>query len=162
LHIFQPKDPKLSELIFFKQEDASNERYLVRTKILYATNESFPYQRPVLTAEVEDQVVSNVHKSLGHLVSEKCTYHISQSSCEESRSQGTKINVSQLHLSLGQARFETEIGSHTPKAAGELCSVDLYGPLATGRRGVRYIFVYLDVITMFVKLYALRAASAKT
>jgi hypothetical protein len=153
LHIFQSKNPKLFELIIvFKQESASNERYLVRTKILYAKNESFLYQRPVLIAEVEVQVVSYVHMSLGRLVSEKCTYHISHFSCEESRSQGTKINVSQLHLSLGQARFETEILSHKPKAAGELCSVDLYGPLATGRRGVHYIFIYLDVITMFVKL----------
>jgi hypothetical protein len=48
-----------------------------------------------------------------------------------------------------------------PKAAGEFCAVDLYGPLPTGRGGVRYIFVCLDVFTKFVKLYALRAATAR-
>ena len=71
LHIFQAKDPKFSELIgAVKQEGASNERYLVRREILYAKNESFPYYRPVLPAELEDQVIIYVHKSLGHLGAE--------------------------------------------------------------------------------------------
>jgi hypothetical protein len=48
-----------------------------------------------------------------------------------------------------------------PKAAGELCTVDLYGPLPTGRGGIRYIFVCLDVFAKFVKLCALRAATAR-
>jgi hypothetical protein len=58
-------------------------------------------------------------------------------------------------------RFETESRIHMPKAAGELRAVDLYGPLPTGRGGVRYIFVCLDVFTKFMKLYALRAATAR-
>jgi hypothetical protein len=59
-------------------------------------------------------------------------------------------------------RFETESRIHMPKTAVELCAVDLYGPLLTGRGGVRYIFVCLDVFTKFVKLYALRAATSST
>ena len=58
-------------------------------------------------------------------------------------------------------RFEKESRSHIPKAAGELCVVDLYGPLPTGRGGVCYIFVCLGVFTKFMKLYALRAATAR-
>ena len=58
-------------------------------------------------------------------------------------------------------RFETESRIRIPKTAGELCMVDLYGPLPTGRGGVCYIFVCLDVFTKFVKLYALRAATAR-
>jgi hypothetical protein len=57
--------------------------------------------------------------------------------------------------------FETESGIHMPKAAGELCAVDLYGQLPTGRGGVCYIFVCLDMFTKFVKLYAVRAATAR-
>jgi transposase InsO family protein len=57
--------------------------------------------------------------------------------------------------------FEAECRSHIPKAAGELCAVDLYGPLPIGRGGVRYILVCLDVFTKYVKLYALKAATTR-
>jgi len=52
-------------------------------------------------------------------------------------------------------RFETESRIHMPNAAEELCAVDLYGPLPTGRGGVLCILVCLDLFTKFVKLYAL-------
>lgn len=52
--------------------------------------------------------------------------------------------------------------SHMPKDAGERCAVDWYGPLSNERGGIRYILVCLDVFTKFVKLYALRAATART
>jgi hypothetical protein len=74
LHIIQAKDPKLSEIIrAIKREDAPKGRYLVRREILYAKSESFPYWRPVLPAELEERVINYVHKSLGHLGTEKCT-----------------------------------------------------------------------------------------
>jgi len=57
--------------------------------------------------------------------------------------------------------FETDSRSLMPKAAKELCAVDLYEPFPTGRRGVRYILVCLDVFTKFVKLYAVRAATTR-
>jgi hypothetical protein len=67
LHIFQAKDSKLSEIIrVIKQGNASNGRYLVRREVPYAKNESFPCWRLVLPAEMEDQVISYVHRSLGH------------------------------------------------------------------------------------------------
>jgi hypothetical protein len=50
--------------------------------------------------------------------------------------------------------------SQMPKTTEEICAVGLYGPLLTGREGVRYIFVCLDVFTVFVKLFALKAATA--
>jgi hypothetical protein len=65
LHIFQAKDSKLSEIIrAIKQGNASNGRYLVRREVPYAKN--FPCWRPVLPTELEDQVISYVHRSLGH------------------------------------------------------------------------------------------------
>lgn len=59
-------------------------------------------------------------------------------------------------------RFETECRSHIPKAVGEICAVDVCGPLPSGRGGIRYIFVCWDVFTKIFKLYALRAATTKT
>jgi uncharacterized cysteine cluster protein YcgN (CxxCxxCC family) len=39
--------------------------------------------------------------------------------------------------------------------------MDLYGPMPIGREGFSYFLVCLDVFTKFVKLYALRTATAR-
>jgi hypothetical protein len=49
-----------------------------------------------------------------------------------------------------------------PTAVREICAVDVYGLLPSGRGGIRYIFVCLGVFTIMFKLYALRAASTNT
>ncbi|PNF35650.1 hypothetical protein B7P43_G17966 [Cryptotermes secundus] len=41
-------------------------------------------------------------------------------------------------------------------------SLDLYGPLPTGRGGVKYILVCLDVFSKHVALYALKSATTKS
>ena len=49
-----------------------------------------------------------------------------------------------------------------PNKPGELCSINLYGPLPTGRGGVRYILVYFEVFSKYVKLYTLKTATTKS
>jgi hypothetical protein len=49
-----------------------------------------------------------------------------------------------------------------PNKPGELCSTDLYGPLPTGRGGVRYILVCFEVFSKYVKLYPLKTATTKS
>jgi hypothetical protein len=49
-----------------------------------------------------------------------------------------------------------------PTAVREICTVDVYGLLPSGRGGIRYIFVCLGVFRIMFKLYALRAASTNT
>lgn len=43
----------------------------------------------------------------------------------------------------------------------EIVCVDLYGPLPRGKGGLQYILVILDVFTKFVKLYAIKKATAQ-
>jgi hypothetical protein len=52
--------------------------------------------------------------------------------------------------------------SHMPTKPGELCAIDLYGPLPAGRGAVRYIFVCYDVFAMYGKLYAMKNATTKS
>ncbi|PNF35642.1 hypothetical protein B7P43_G18254 [Cryptotermes secundus] len=66
------------------------------------------------------------------------------------------------HVKHPNCSYEIETRAHLPSQLGELLSIDLYGPLPTGRGGVKYIFVCLDVFTKHVKLYALRAATTKS
>ncbi|PNF40755.1 hypothetical protein B7P43_G18308, partial [Cryptotermes secundus] len=52
--------------------------------------------------------------------------------------------------------------SHLPTRPGELLTVDLYGPLPTGRGGVKYLFVCLEFFSKHVKLYPLKAATTRS
>jgi transposase InsO family protein len=41
-------------------------------------------------------------------------------------------------------------------------TLDLYGPLPTGRRGVKYLFVCLDVFSKHVVLYPLKSSTTRS
>jgi transposase InsO family protein len=58
--------------------------------------------------------------------------------------------------------YELEILSHLPKEPNEFLSLDLYGPLPTGRGGARYLLVCLDVFSKHVRLYPLKSATTKS
>jgi hypothetical protein len=110
LHTFQAKDSKLSEIIrAIKQGNTSNGRCLARREILYAKNESFPYWRLVLPAKLEDQVISYIYGSLGHLGTEKCMYQISHTFHlgRKVRRLISRCNVCQM-VKHPNRRFETE------------------------------------------------------
>jgi hypothetical protein len=166
LNVIQARDPKISETIkAVRQGDVSEGRYLVRHDTLYVKGGRFPYWRPVLPAELENQVINYVHYSLSHLGTQKCVYQIAHTFHVKNlgRKVWRVISCCDIYQRVKHHNrsFETESRSHTPKAAGELCAVDLYGPLPTGRGGIRYILVCLDVFTRFVILYALKAATTR-
>lgn len=53
------------------------------------------------------------------------------------------------------------IMAHKPTMLLERISVDLMGPLPTGRGGVHYILAVLDTFSKYIKLYALKKATTK-
>jgi hypothetical protein len=59
-------------------------------------------------------------------------------------------------------RFETECRRHIPRAVGDICAVDICGPLPSGCGDIHYIFVCLYLFTKIFKLCALRTATTKT
>jgi hypothetical protein len=58
--------------------------------------------------------------------------------------------------------YEIEKVSHLPTRPGELLTVDLYGPLPSGRGGVKYLFVCLEFFSKHVKLYPLKTATTRS
>lgn len=52
--------------------------------------------------------------------------------------------------------------NHVPSKPGELCSINLCGPLPTGRGGDRYILVCFEVVSKYVKLYSLKTATTRS
>lgn len=51
--------------------------------------------------------------------------------------------------------------SHKPTEPFEIVSIDLMGPLPTGRGGTHYILAILDPFSKFIRLYALKKATTK-
>jgi transposase InsO family protein len=58
--------------------------------------------------------------------------------------------------------FEIDRRSHLPTKTGELVTLDLYRPLPTGRGGVKYLLVCLEVFSRHVTLYSLKTATTKS
>lgn len=53
------------------------------------------------------------------------------------------------------------ITTHKPKKILEKVSIDLMGPLPTGRGGTHFILAILDTFSKYIKLYALKRATTK-
>jgi hypothetical protein len=58
--------------------------------------------------------------------------------------------------------YEVANISHLPSKPGELVTIDLYGPLPTGRGGVKHLLVCLEVFSKHVTLYPLKSATTKS
>lgn len=57
--------------------------------------------------------------------------------------------------------LKTNKTSHKPSRSLETVSIDLMGPLPTGRGGTHYILAILDTFSKYIKLYALKRATTK-
>lgn len=51
--------------------------------------------------------------------------------------------------------------SHKTTTSFDIVSIDLMGPLPTGRGGTHYILAVLDTFSKYIRLYALRKATTK-
>jgi hypothetical protein len=82
--------------------------------------------------------------------------------------EGRKVGKQLYHCDICQRvkhpkrAYEIEPRSHLPTKPGELISLELYGPLPTGRGGVKYILVCLDVFSKHLTLYPLKSATSKS
>jgi transposase InsO family protein len=143
------------------------ERYMIRDHVLYRKDDrTHPYWRAILPRQLEYRVISYVHTLLGHQGTDKCMYQISQSFYLKSL--GRKMRKYVAHCDVCQRAkhpnraYEIERISHLPTKPGDLVTLDLYGPLPTGRGGLKYLLVCLDVFSKHVTLYPLKAATTKS
>lgn len=65
-------------------------------------------------------------------------------------------------VKLPNSSLDMKERNHAPSKPGELCSINLYGPLPTGRGGVRYILVCFEVFSRYAKLYSLKTATTRS
>jgi len=95
-----------------------------------------------------------VHTSLGHAGVDKCVCEINQSF--HLKNVGLKVRRFNASCVVCQRvkhpnrSLDIEERSHVSNKPGELCSVVVYGPLPTGRGGIRYILVCFAVLSKYV------------
>ena len=55
----------------------------------------------------------------------------------------------------------TDFRSVSANKPGELVSVDIWGPLPSGRGGIKYVLVMLDICSKYVKLFEMKKATTR-
>jgi hypothetical protein len=142
-------------------------RYMLRNDVLYCKDDRMhPYWRTMLPINLEYRVIKYVHTMLGHQGTDKCMYQISHSFYLKNLGRKVRKWVSQCDVCQRAKHpnraYEIEIRSHLPTKPGELVTLDLYGPLPTGRGGVKHLLVCLEVFSKYVKLYPLKSATTRS
>jgi hypothetical protein len=144
-------DPALRKLRDKLERDPSKfkDRYMVRDEVLFCKNDrTYPYWRIMLPGPLESRVIRYLHTLLGHSGTDKCMQQIAHTF--HLKSLGRKVRKFVAHCDICQRvkhpnrSYEMEKLSHLPNRPGELLTVDLYGPLPTGRGGVKYLLVSLE------------------
>src|SRR5215510_13846170 len=145
----QAHNERLQEIIRIAEQDHADvsDNIMVKDGILYSRDSNrYPYWRPVLPTELEIPVIQYVHMTLVHLGTEKCiaqidnTFHV-KGLGRKVRKFISRCDICQRVKHPNRSSAVQNL-SHLPKEPGDLCAVDLYGPLPVGRFGFRYIFVY--------------------
>lgn len=156
----QQSDIKLKRII-----NAKNEYVKLNENIVFVKGKTENNWRVVIPGQIANRLTQETHEIMGHPGRYK-TYHALKGICIfknmhkiaalivrncDSCQRSKPIN----YQSSGPTK------SHKPKAPFETVSIDLMGPLPTGRGGTHYILAILDTFSKFIRLYALKRASAK-
>jgi hypothetical protein len=169
LSVHQRGDPILAKIRdeLVKHPLKLKEKYKIHDGVLYCKNDrTYPYWRAMIPNQLETRMIGYVHMLSGHQGTDKNMRQIAQSF--HLRSLGRKVRRYVAHCDTCQRvkhpnrAYEIERVSHLPTKPGELTTVDLYGPLPTGRGGVKYLLVCLEFFSKHVKLYPLKSATTRS
>lgn len=109
-------------------------------------------------------VVIKFHESFGHVGSKKCIsilreFFIFSNMDRVARNLLSRCGICQRTKPSNQ-RVEGLMQHVVSNNVLDKLLVDLYGPLPVGWNGVQYVFVVLDNLSRFVRLYPLKKATA--
>jgi hypothetical protein len=165
----QKSDPTLVKYAQLLKEDPAkySEKYCLNKEILSCKDAKYhPYWRVMIPTNLGYPLIKYVHTSMGHAGTEKCMHQIAGKFFLKNLGRNIRKYVSSCDICQRvkhpNRAFDLEIKSHVPSNPGELLTIDLYGPLPTGRGGVKYLLVCLDMFIKYVKLYPLKTATTKS
>ena len=162
----QKNDPRLRIVREKAENDPADKKHRIEEDVLFQRDRLGAFWKAMLPECLEAPIILYVHTSLGHAGVDKCVWEINQSF--HLKNAGRKVHKLIASCDICQRvkhpnrSVDIQERSHVPSKPGELCSIDLYGPLPMGRGGVRYILVCFEVFSKYVKLYPLKAVTTKS
>ena len=172
LNLLQKEDTKLQNIMTkLEQVDGNNvkieQHYRIYNNVLFFRSKSDSTDWRIVIPEVlVKDIIWDVHTQIGHFGPNKCIHMIKQSFHFVNLDRTVKDVLKTCDLcqrtKCTLAKLRGELHSILPINKGELVTTDIYGPLPKAQLGVQYVIVFLDNFTKYVKLYAMRNATAKS
>lgn len=156
----QRSDIKLKRII-----NTKNEHVTIKDKIVFVKGKTENNWRVVIPGQIANMITQETHEIMGHPGRYK-TYHALKRICIFKNMHKIAASVVRNCDSCQKSKpinYQSSgpTKSHKPKTPFETVSIDLMGPLPTGRGGTHYILAILDTFSKYIRLYALKKASAK-
>ena len=136
----QNNDPRLRMIREKAENDPADNKHRIEEEVLFRGGRLGTNWKAMLPECLEAPTIQYVHTSLGHIGIDKCVWEINQSF--HLKNAGRKVSkfIASCDICQGvkhsNRSLDIQEKSHVPNKPRELCSIDLYGPLPTGRVGV--------------------------
>ena len=162
----QKNDPRLRIIREKAEKHPAGNKHRIEVDVLFRRDRLGAVWKAMLPECLEATTIRYVHMSLGHAAVDNCVWEINQAF--HLKNVGRKVRRFIASCDICQRAkhpnryIDLKERSHVSSKPGELCSIDLYGSLPTGRGGVRYILEYLEVFSKYVWLYTLKTATTKS
>lgn len=137
----------------------------IKNGVVFSRNKGTDQWKVIIPEQLQSQIIQETHKTMGHPGRFK-TYHVINNTCmfkNMSKKVANIIKTCDECQKNKPINFKAtgNIMAHKPTKVLEKISVDLMGPLPTGRGGVHYILAILDTFSKYIRLYALKRATTK-
>jgi hypothetical protein len=159
----QKNDPRLRIIREKSKNDPTDNKRRIEEGVLFRRGRQGAIWKAMLPECFGAPINQYVHTSLMHAGVDKCGCEINQSFHLKSVGRQVRRLIASCDICQrvkhSNRSLDIEERSHVPNNPRELCSVHLYGPLPTGRGGVRYILICFEVFSKYVMLYPLKTAT---
>lgn len=140
-------------------------RCITENGILYFNRLDSPNRVLYLPEILQAEVCRQVHLELGHLGVYKMIKYLQDRFYWLKMRETIRDFVRSCHLcqlsKIDNIKYVGTCKSIISENPGDLVMADLYGPLPISRGGISHIFVIQDSFTKYIKLYGLKAATAR-
>lgn len=143
-----------------------NEHVIKKNGITFVRHKINDRWKVVIPNHLVKDLIKETHTNMGHPGRFK-TYHALRDICTFKNMQKLISEVTKNCDSCQRNKpinynASGKSSSHKPTKPLEKVSIDMMGPLPTGRGGTHYILAILDVFSKYIRLYAIKRATTKS
>lgn len=160
LAILQKTDKRINKMM-----SKENEYIKIKENIVFVKDKTENNWRVVIPEKIVHMLTSETHEIMGHAGRYKTYYALKGMCIFKNMHKITAAVIKNCDSCQRSKPINYQASGPTisqkPKTPFETVSIDLMGPLPMGRGGTQYILAILDTFSKYIRLYALKKASAK-